>query len=104
MLLSACAGRTDTTATRVIFRLPPAGMIVPCDKPSVIGTWPAVVTTDIPKLKHALGACAQQAEDYLSWRTAHEQLAHEQLAHEQSAHEQSAVATSENETTESEKP
>ncbi|PJC88297.1 hypothetical protein CSW98_01480 [Vibrio sp. HA2012] len=50
------------------FILPPAGLIVPCAKPAVIGTWPEVVTEDIPKLKSALGECATQADEYLKWR------------------------------------
>ncbi|ELN6872197.1 hypothetical protein R6G92_001253 [Vibrio cholerae] len=71
--LSGCANRTETVSTQVIFRLPPAGMIVPCAKPSVQGTWPEVVSEDIPRLKQALKECNQQIEDYLNWRTQREQ-------------------------------
>jgi hypothetical protein len=49
--------------------LPPAGLVVPCNKPAVIGTWPEVVAEDIPRLKAALGECATQADEYLKWRT-----------------------------------
>ncbi|RQW64034.1 Rz1-like lysis system protein LysC [Vibrio viridaestus] len=73
MLLSACASRTDTTATQVITLLPPAGLLVPCHKPQIVGTWPEVVSNDIPKLKHALTECNQQIEDYLNWRAEREQ-------------------------------
>jgi hypothetical protein len=55
----------------VIVQLPPAGLLVPCRKPTVIGTWPNVVTQDIPKLKQALTECDQQIEDYLNWRDTH---------------------------------
>ena len=74
MLLTACASPIESVATKVIYKLPEAGLIVPCDKPDVKGTWPAVVTEDIPKLKAALSPCAQQAEDYLKWREQHAPL------------------------------
>ncbi|MFA0607269.1 hypothetical protein [Vibrio amylolyticus] len=74
MSLSACANRIETTATTVIVKLPPAGLIVSCYKPPVIGTWPEVVTEDIPKLKAALSECSQQSEDYLLWRAEHESI------------------------------
>ncbi|ACP11067.1 TPA: hypothetical protein I7E77_000499 [Vibrio cholerae] len=48
-------------------------MLVPCNKPSVQGTWPEVVSEDIPRLKQALKECNQQIEDYLNWRTQREQ-------------------------------
>lgn len=73
LLLSGCANRTETVSTQVIFRLPPAGMLVPCNKPSVQGTWPEVVSEDIPRIKQALKECNQQIEDYLNWRTQREQ-------------------------------
>lgn len=73
LLLSGCANRTETVSTQVIFRLPPAGMLVPCKKPSVLGTWPEVVSEDIPRLKQALKECNQQIEDYLNWRAQREQ-------------------------------
>ncbi|MGF1696550.1 hypothetical protein L4D20_05330 [Vibrio kyushuensis] len=56
----------------MIVKLPPAGLIVPCDKPTVLGTWPEVVTEDIPKLKAALSECAAQPEEYFQWRAQHE--------------------------------
>ncbi|ABQ18928.1 conserved hypothetical protein [Vibrio cholerae O395] len=37
------------------------------------GTWPEVVSEDIPRLKQALKECNQQIEDYLNWRTQREQ-------------------------------
>ncbi|WP_420919343.1 Rz1-like lysis system protein LysC [Vibrio metschnikovii] len=73
LLLSGCANRTETVSTQVIIKLPPAGMLVPCHKPSVQGTWPEVVSEDIPKLKNALTQCDTQIEDYLHWRAQHEQ-------------------------------
>jgi hypothetical protein len=48
-------------------------MLVPCLKPKVKGTWPEVITEDIPKLKNALTQCDNQIEDYLKWRAQHEQ-------------------------------
>lgn len=74
MLLTACASPIETTETQVIVKLPPAGLIVPCHKPSIKGTWPEVVTQDIPKLKAALKRCSDQATDYLHWRAEHESL------------------------------
>lgn len=71
--LTACVSPTDTVATQVIVKLPPAGLLVPCLKPQVKGTWPEVVTEDIPKLKNALRECNNQIEDYLKWRAQHEQ-------------------------------
>lgn len=73
LLLTACVSPTDTVATQVIVKLPPAGMLVPCLKPKVKGTWPEVITEDIPKLKNALTQCDNQIEDYLKWRAQHEQ-------------------------------
>ncbi|MGL4193189.1 MAG: Rz1-like lysis system protein LysC [Vibrio sp.] len=73
LLLSGCASRTEIVSTQVIWRLPPAGMLVPCNKPQVQGTWPAVVSEDIPRLKQALKECNQQIEDYLNWRAQREQ-------------------------------
>jgi len=49
-------------------QLPPAGLMVPCEKPNVKGTWPEIATEDIPRLKDALGRCADQTQDYLNWR------------------------------------
>ncbi len=73
LLLSGCANRIDDTqSTQVIVQLPPAGMLYPCNKPQVQGTWPKVVTEDIPRLKKALTECNQQIEDYLKWRAKHE--------------------------------
>ncbi|XAG86780.1 hypothetical protein MRM63_13730 [bacterium 19MO03SA05] len=46
---------------------------MPCHKPQVQGTWPEVVSEDIPKLKNALTQCDTQIEDYLHWRAQHEQ-------------------------------
>jgi hypothetical protein len=71
MLLTACASPTETVATQVIVQLPPAGLLVPCHKPPVLGTWPEIVVNDIPKLKQALTECDQQIEDYLQWRDIH---------------------------------
>ncbi|WPK51860.1 Rz1-like lysis system protein LysC [Vibrio fluvialis] len=71
--LTACASPTDTVATQVIVKFPPAGLLVPCLKPQVKGTWPEVITEDIPKLKNALTQCDNQIEDYLKWRAQHEQ-------------------------------
>ncbi|EGU54099.1 hypothetical protein VIOR3934_19770 [Vibrio orientalis CIP 102891 = ATCC 33934] len=68
VLLSGCSSRTDAIQTRVIVQLPPAGLIVPCEKPNVKGTWPEIATEDIPRLKDALGRCADQTQDYLNWR------------------------------------
>lgn len=73
VLLSGCSSRTDAIQTRVIVQLPPAGLIVPCEKPIVKGTWPEIVTEDFPRLKDALGQCADQTQEYLNWRA--EQLA-----------------------------
>lgn len=68
-LLTSCASPTETQSQIASeFLLPPAGLVVPCNKPAVIGTWPEVVTDDIPKLKSALGECATQADEYLKWR------------------------------------
>ena len=72
LLLSACASRTETVSTQVIIKLPPAGMLLPCYKPQIIGTWPEVTSEDIPKLKQALTQCDLQIEDYLKWRAKHE--------------------------------
>lgn len=72
LLLTACATPTETVAMQVFMKLPPAGMLVPCSKPQVQGTWPEVVTDDIPKLKNALTECDNQIEDYLQWRAKHE--------------------------------
>ncbi|PWI34847.1 hypothetical protein DI392_00775 [Vibrio albus] len=66
-LLTSCASPTETVV-QTEYILPPAGLVVPCEKPAVIGTWPEVVTEDIPKLKSALGECATQADEYLKWR------------------------------------
>jgi len=52
--------------------MPPAGLLVPCNKPQIKGTWPEVVSDDIPTLKSALTECDQQIEDYLHWRAEHE--------------------------------
>nr|WP_275672844.1 hypothetical protein [Vibrio vulnificus] len=74
LLLSGCANRIDETqSTQVIVQLPPAGMLYPCNKPQVQGTWPEVVIEDIPRMKKALTECNQQIEDYLKWRAKHEQ-------------------------------
>ncbi|MDW6005494.1 Rz1-like lysis system protein LysC [Vibrio mangrovi] len=54
---------------QVQYILPPEGMIIPCYKPSISGTWPEIVTEDIPRLKSALSQCAARADDYLQWRT-----------------------------------
>jgi hypothetical protein len=60
-------------ATKVIIKLPPPGLIVPCRKPEVIATTPNVTASeDVPKLKAALRKCAQQTTDYLKWRAEHE--------------------------------
>jgi hypothetical protein len=67
-LLTSCASHTETIV-KTEFMLPPAGLVVPCNKPAVIGTWPEVVAEDIPRLKAALGECATQADEYLKWRT-----------------------------------
>ncbi|WP_420907208.1 Rz1-like lysis system protein LysC [Vibrio rotiferianus] len=77
LLLSGCANRTEVTATEVEYRLPPAGMLLPCPKPFVNGTWPKALTEDIPKLKHALNECDSQITDYLNWRAEHEQTKRE---------------------------
>ncbi len=74
LLLSACANPTDSVETRIIVKLPPAGLVVPCEKPDVIGTWPEVVTKDIPRLKQAVSQCAGQTQDYLNWRAEQEAL------------------------------
>ncbi len=74
LLLSGCANRIDDTqSTQVIVQLPPPGMLSPCNKPQVQGTWPEVVTDDIPRMKKALTECNQQIEDYLKWRAQREQ-------------------------------
>nr|WP_243694182.1 hypothetical protein [Vibrio viridaestus] len=68
MLLSSCSLITDRhPVVTTEFLLPPAGLIVPCQKPKVIGTWPSVITNDIPRLKSALGKCANQTQEYLDW-------------------------------------
>ncbi len=70
MSLSGCVSPTKPVPviqTQSIF--PPEGLIVPCYKPTINGTWPAVVTEDIPRLKSALAECAAQADEYLKWRT-----------------------------------
>lgn len=72
VLLSGCASPIKTVATEVIVKLPPAGLLAPCNKPVVQGTWPEVVTDDIPRMKSALAECNQQIEDYLTWRAKHE--------------------------------
>ncbi|EPF2927915.1 Rz1-like lysis system protein LysC [Vibrio navarrensis] len=69
-LLSSCASPTKPEPIVVTeYILPPEGLIVPCYKPQVIGTWPQIVTQDIPRLKAALSECAAQADEYLKWRT-----------------------------------
>lgn len=73
LLLSSCAHHTETVSTVSEPIFPPAGMIVPCEKPLIIGTWPEIITNDIPKLKRALSECASQTEEYLQWRTEREQ-------------------------------
>ena len=73
LLLTACESRTKTTVTEVLVKLPPSGLIEPCYKPTVIGTWPEVVTDDIPNLKVALRECAKQPDEYFKWRAMHEQ-------------------------------
>ncbi|CAH8216790.1 conserved exported hypothetical protein [Vibrio aestuarianus] len=73
MLLTACANHTEIVSTHMVVKMPPAGMLVPCHKPPIIGTWPEVVSEDIPKLKTALTECNSQIEDYLTWRAEHEQ-------------------------------
>lgn len=76
MLLSGCASSTETAATQVIFKLPPAGLIVPCRKPDIIATNPKVTASeDVPRLKAALSKCAEQTTDYLKWRAEHENTA-----------------------------
>ena len=65
MLLSSCAQHTDS-AVKIEYVYPPK-IINLCDKPEIFGTFPEIVTNDIPNLKRALSECAQQAEDYLIW-------------------------------------
>ncbi len=73
MSLSGCANHIEPVATKVIIKLPPPGLIVPCLKPDVISTNPAVTASeDVPRLKAALGDCAKQANEYLKWRAEHE--------------------------------
>lgn len=72
LLLSACASPIKTQKTQVIVLLPPSGLLVPCSKPPIQGTWPDVISQDIPKLKRALTQCDQQIQDYLQWRALHE--------------------------------
>ena len=72
MLLSACVSPIETVSTQVVIKLPPAGMLVPCNKPQIKGTWPEVITEDIPTLKVTVTQCNQQIEDYLNWRAKHE--------------------------------
>ncbi|MGL1301539.1 Rz1-like lysis system protein LysC [Vibrio parahaemolyticus] len=74
MLLAACASPIEVVETKVVTKLPPAGLLVPCSKPRIKGTWPEVVTEDIPKLKAALTPCADQVTDYLNWRAKHENI------------------------------
>lgn len=70
LLLNACASPIKPDPIVVTeYILPPEGLILPCYKPQVIGTWPDVVTEDIPRLKSALSECAAQADEYLKWRT-----------------------------------
>lgn len=73
MLLAGCASRTEVVSTEVITVLPPAGLIVPCEKPTLKATSPAVTASeDIPKLKAALHTCSAQVDDYLNWRSEQE--------------------------------
>ncbi|WP_442478196.1 Rz1-like lysis system protein LysC [Vibrio quintilis] len=70
LLLSSCASNINPVpVVQTQYVLPPEGIITPCYKPQVIGTWPEVVTEDIPRLKAALRDCAKHADDYLKWRT-----------------------------------
>ncbi|MPX91421.1 hypothetical protein EHW58_11655 [Salinivibrio sp. VYel1] len=65
--LSGCTSRTETVVdTQYI--LPPAGLIVPCQKPQLTGKTPAETAKEIPYLKSALSQCAAQADEYLEWR------------------------------------
>jgi hypothetical protein len=68
LLLTSCAADIETVVQYEQV-LPPSGLIVPCNKPAIIGSWPEVVTEDIPRLKSALSECAAQADEYLEWRT-----------------------------------
>ncbi|WP_459186568.1 Rz1-like lysis system protein LysC, partial [Vibrio parahaemolyticus] len=43
MLLAACASPIEVVETKVVTKLPPAGLLVPCSKPRIKGTWPEVV-------------------------------------------------------------
>ena len=73
MLLASCESRTELVSTQVITKLPPQGLLVPCDKPQIKATSPKVTASeDVPKLKAALSQCAEQVEDYLNWRAQHE--------------------------------
>lgn len=73
MLLTGCASPIESQTTVIIEKLPPAGLIVPCNKPIIKADNPLVTASeDVPKLKAALGKCAEQAEDYLKWRAEHE--------------------------------
>lgn len=74
MLLVGCESRTDLVNAQVITKLPPQGLLVPCDKPQIKATSPTITASeDVPKLKAALHNCSQQVEDYLNWRAQHEQ-------------------------------
>lgn len=71
LLLSACTSPIEPVSVQMIRILPPEGLIVPCDKPSLVGRTPIqTLSTDIPNLKRALKECAFQAESYLKWRAA----------------------------------
>lgn len=67
LLLSGCTSRTETVVdTQYI--LPPAGLIVPCNKPQLTGITPEETAKEIPYLKSALSQCAAHADEYLEWR------------------------------------
>lgn len=67
LLLSGCTSRTETVVD-IQYILPPAGLIVPCDKPQLTGKTPAETAKEIPYLKSALSECAAHADEYLEWR------------------------------------
>ncbi|WP_455433378.1 Rz1-like lysis system protein LysC [Vibrio rhizosphaerae] len=69
-LLISCASHIEPVPViQTQYILPPEGIVTPCYKPEVLGTWPEVVAEDIPRLKAALSKCATQADEYLKWRT-----------------------------------
>ena len=77
MFLGGCANPTEPTAAELVMTLPPAGLIVPCYKPTVKATTPEVTASeDVPKLKAALSECAGQVNDYLNWRSKQTQFDH----------------------------